>query len=456
MKHQNPNIFKGSFVGLLIALRFFTSLLPAQDIVTTYAGDGFAGLQDGDTLTAEFDQPSDIDRDPFGNLIIVDLDNVIRKISPGGIVTTLAGNGVAGWIDAQGGNARFNGALNACVDSVGNVYVSDFSNQRIRKIDVNGYVTTIAGNGVAGYKDTTALAASFRFPRGICMDNQGNLYIADSWNHRIRKLDPNGNVTTFAGGGTSVGVQSPGDWVDGPDTSARFWTPCGLEIDPQGNLYLADAYNHRIRKITPQGLVTTLAGSGPGGSANGAYLDSTALYARFNTPTGLGVDANGDLYVADTYNNCIRRVENGVVLTTAGSTTAGFLNGNAHDALFNHPRSVLMAPSGNVMYTPDGNNHVIRKITLSLLIGMEGPIATQLYPSIYPNPASTQMRIHLPEGISLDHATISILDLSGKTVMGEREFMAGDAMDVSTLPAGLYLAQLKADGKFHRLKFVKD
>ncbi|MFN8393759.1 MAG: hypothetical protein U0176_03705 [Bacteroidia bacterium] len=132
--------------------------------------------------------------------------------------------------------------------------------------------------------------AAFRYPRGICMDSHGNLYIADgrgttasaSWTRKAMSPWP----LEAAG---SVGVQSPGDWVDGPDTTARFWTPCGLEIDAADNLYLADAYNHRIRLIDPQGMVTTLAGNGPGGSTSGAYLDGSNAIARLNTPTGLGL-----------------------------------------------------------------------------------------------------------------------------------------------------------------------
>jgi Secretion system C-terminal sorting domain/NHL repeat len=429
------------------------SALFAQNFVTTYAGDGVVGLLDGDTLTARFDQPSDIDRDPAGNLIVVDLTNMIRKISPAGAVTTLAGTGIAGYLDGPGASAKFNSALNACVDSVGNVYVSDFANQRIRKIDVNGLVTTIAGNGVAGYKDTTALAASFRYPRGICMDRQGNLYIADSWNHRIRKLDPAGNVTTFAGGGTSVGVQSIGGHVDGPDTSARFWTPCGLEIDAQGNLFLADAYNHRIRQISPQGLVSTLAGSGPGGSTSGSYLDGAAASARFNIPTGLGIDAQGDVYVADTYNNCLRYVSGGNVSTAAGSPTPGFVNGNSAQALFDHPRSTIVDPSGAHFYIPDGNNHVIRKMTLNLTIGTLDAMEQQL--SIYPNPAYNTIAIKASWASASDPIAIKIYDPLGKLVIDSPSYAWMTTIPVTALGPGIYTAVLTSQGKTATLKFIK-
>lgn len=438
-------------LGLLLCI---CQLGQAQNFVTTYAGDGVAGLLDGDTLTAQFDQPSDLDWDPFGNQIVLDWTHVVRKISPSGIVTTLAGTGVAGYLDGPGGAARFNGALSACVDSVGNVYVSDFQNQRIRKIDVNGNVTTIAGTGLQGNRDTIAMQATFRYPRGICMDRQGNLYIADSWNHRIRKLDPQGNVTTFAGGGTSVGVQSPGAHVDGPDTSARFWTPCGLEIDAVGNLYLADAYNHRIRKITPQGVVSTVAGSGPSGSTSGSYLDGAANIARFNTPVGLGVDGQGDVYVADTYNNCIRYVSGGNVTTAAGSIGFGYVNGNSDIALFDHPRSALVDASGDHVYIPDGNNHVIRKITLGLTIAVDGPLATQVM--VFPNPAEDVVRIDFGADNSGVVGAVRIVDCTGKVVLIVEDYASGAALNVQGLAAGIYVACAMVEDELVRVRFVKE
>jgi hypothetical protein len=447
--------YRYSITRLLIGLALLPAMAFAQNFVTTYAGSNVAGLLDGDTLTALFDQPSDIDRDAAGNLIVVDLDHVVRKISPAGIVSTLAGTGTAGYLDGPGITARFNGALNACTDTAGNVYVSDFQNQRIRKIDPSGNVTTIAGNGVAGYKDTTALEASFRYPRGICMDTQGNLYISDSWNHRIRKLDTNGNVTTLAGGGTSVGVQSIGAHVDGPDTSARFWTPCGLEIDASGNLYLADAYNHRIRKITPQGVVTTHAGSGSSGSTNGGYQDGSALTARFNIPTGLGIDAQGDVYVADTYNNCIRYVTGGSVTTAAGSPTPGYLNGNSPIALFNHPRTALMDASGNHFYIPDGNNHTIRKLILNLTVGIADLAVSGTVASVYPNPSAATLMIALRDAAHNTAMQVHIQDATGKIVLHQPDYQLGAAIDIQALSAGVYVARIVADGQVHWVKFVK-
>jgi hypothetical protein len=448
---------KRHLTKLLVVLSLIAALFPtrsqAQNFISTYAGNGTIGFQNGDTLSATFSQPSDIDRDPFGNLIIVDLTNMIRKISPTGIVTTLAGTGVAGYLDGPGATAKINGALNACIDSLGNVYVSDFTNQRIRKIDVNGNVTTIAGNGVAGYKDTTALEASFRYPRGICMDRQGNLYIADSWNHRIRKMDPNGNVTTFAGGGTSVGVQSTGGYVDGPDTTARFWTPCGLEIDSAGNLFLADAYNHRIRKITPQGIVSTVAGTGLGGANNGGYFDGPAASARFNTPTGLGIDAQGDVYVADTYNNCLRYISGGMVTTAAGSTTAGYQDGNSPVALFNHPRSALVDAAGTHCFIPDGNNHVIRKMTLGLTVDIQD--AAPKVAILFPNPAKETVEITFPEG-KFGPAEILLSDLNGKIVLKQNVAATGSIVDIRSLSPGIYIVQLRAENQIQQLKLIKE
>lgn len=430
------------------------SLVWGQIHVITYAGNGQAGLLDGDTLSAQFGQPSDIDRDPAGNLIVVDMDNSIRKISPAGWVTTLAGNGIAGYFDGPGSGSRINGATNACIDSVGNVYFSDFANQRIRKIDLNGNVSTIAGNGVAGYKDTTALHATFRYPRGICMDKQGNLFIADSWNHRIRKLDPQGNVTTVAGGGSSVGVQSPGDWVDGPDTSARFWTPCGLEIDDMGNLYLADAFNHRIRKIDPQGMVSTLAGSGMGGSTNGDYLDGATLVARFDTPTGLCLGSNGELFVTDTYNHCIRLVSGGMATTFVCSNNPGYLDGSGPQALMNRPRAALIDPSGTSMYVADGNNHVLRRVLMPLPTSVELD-AVDIAVVAHPNPAMDHVAFQWPASWGTAPVMLSVMDVTGATVIGNRSCAAGEPLSIAQLAPGMYFARIQTVSGASLVKFLK-
>ena len=241
-------------VYLKYALAFFFTLSTytsfAQNYVSTYAGDGTNGYADGDTSTCKFKGPFGMCIDNSGNLYIADNSNHrIRKISTDGTVATLAGTGVAGYLDGPGSTAKFNAPSDLCADADGNIYVSDFQNQYIRKITPDGTVSTIAGSGVAGFLDGTSSVAEFNYPRGICIDAQGNLFIGDSWNHRIRKIDVNGNVTTLAGGGDTIGVQSQGNYKDGSDTLARFNVPCGMSIDGDGNLYVADNKNHRVQKF---------------------------------------------------------------------------------------------------------------------------------------------------------------------------------------------------------------
>jgi sugar lactone lactonase YvrE len=178
-------------------------------------------------------------------------------------------------------------------DPEGNIYVSDYNNQRIRKIRVPGQVTTVAGNGTIGFKNGIRETAQFNFPGGIAIDKQGNLYVADGLNSRIRKITPGGQVSTFAGSGIS-------GQADGDAAVAQFIYINDIVIDNKGNLYVTD--DNRIRKISPQGVVSTIAGSIAG------YADGDGLSAQFNEPTGLGIDAQGNIYVADTSNNRIRKI----------------------------------------------------------------------------------------------------------------------------------------------------
>ena len=207
------------------------------------------------------------------------------------VVTTLAGSAPAsGSADGTGSAARFNKPGGVAVDSSGNVYVADSENKTIRKVTPSGVVTTLAGTaGANGSTDATGSAARFSYPLGVAVDSTGNVYVADRNNHTIRKVTPGGLVTTLAG---SAGV---GGSADGSGSAAGFYYPSGVAVDSSGNVYVADANNYTIRKVTPSGVVTTLAGSaGLNGSANG-----TGSAARFSYPNGVAVDSSGNVYVAD-------------------------------------------------------------------------------------------------------------------------------------------------------------
>ena len=291
--------------------------------------------------------------DGDGNLYVLDSANhTIRKVTPAGEVTTFAGSGSSGSDDGTGTAASFNNPTGVAVDGDGNLYVADTYNSTIRKVTPAGVVTTFAGSGSYGSDDGTGTAASFANPRGVAVDGDGNLYVADTNNHSIRKVTPAGVVTTFAGSGSSGSD-------DGTGTAASFNEPQGVAVGGDGNLYVADIYNHSIRKVTPAGEVTTFAGSGSSGSDDG-----TGTAASFNYPRGVAFDGDGNLYVADAGNRTIRKVTPaGEVTTLAGSAgSQGSINGIGPAARFVYPTGVAFGGDGN-LYVIDSNDSKIRKVT---------------------------------------------------------------------------------------------
>jgi sugar lactone lactonase YvrE len=272
----------------------------------------------------------------------------IKKLT----VTTIAGSGTPGYSDGTGTGASFHGPWGIVGDGNGNYYVADAYNNRIRKVTAAGVVTTISGTNFQGNIGGPVATATFGAPFGIAMDSHGNLFITTLWN-TIREITPAGIVSIFAG--DSLG--NPGS-TDGTGTAARFNTPVGITIDANDNIFVADAQNRSIRKITPAGVVTTFAGGGPSGSADG-----TGTAASFNEPWGLGKDANGNIYVVDAGNNNIRKItQAGVVTTFAGNGTKGAADGPALLASFNAPIGIVADRAGN-FYVTDEQAGRIRMIT---------------------------------------------------------------------------------------------
>ncbi|OGU63100.1 MAG: hypothetical protein A2V66_09310 [Ignavibacteria bacterium RBG_13_36_8] len=337
-------------ITVLLLILFPISIF-AQPKVSMFAGINKAGYLDGDRKVSAFNGPFGICRDSDGNFYVADAgNNCIRKIDKQGMVNTLAGTGEAGYLDGTTRNALFYQPSGVCTDNKGNIFVADFMNHVIRKIARNGSVTTIAGSGEPGFKDGTGKDAEFNYPRGICIDKTGNLYIGDSWNHRIRKITPAGKVTTLAGGGDNIGTESTGSWKDGPAASARFFTPCGLAIDNDGNIYVADALNHRIRKVNTYGYVTTVSGNGPSGWEKGHFADGDKHTAFLNTPTELYVTASGEIFFGDTFNNRVRKVGvEGDVITLA----------DQQDNV-NYPRGIYVDETNIKIYFVDSNNNSIK------------------------------------------------------------------------------------------------
>lgn len=280
--------------------------------ITDFAGMVSQGSAEGQGTAASFNQPAGLATDSAGNVYVADSgNNTIRKITAGGLVSTLAGTaGSYGSADATGPIASFKTPSGVATDTAGNVYVADTTNSTIRKITPAGAVTTLAGTpGVLGSADGQGAAASFRNPYGVATDSAGNVYVADTGNNTIRRITPGGLVSTLAGTAGAAGI------VDGQGAAARFFGPAGIGVDAAGNVVVADYYNNTIRRITAGGLVSTLAGAaGYFGSTDG-----TGAAALFNGPQSIAIDSAGNAYVADTYNYTIRKVSAaGAVSTVVG------------------------------------------------------------------------------------------------------------------------------------------
>jgi hypothetical protein len=342
---------------LIAALAGLSSLLVPlganAQVVTTLAGSGAYGSADGTGTAATFYTPFGVSTDSSGNVYVADKNNnKIRKITPTGEVTTFAGSGAFGSDDGPGAAATFFFPYGVAVDSSRNVYVADTYNYKIRAITPAGVVSTLAGSGAIGDADGPGPAATFSWAVGVAADSSGNVYVADSDSNKIRKITAGGVVTTLAGSGA-------GGSADGPGDVATFSEPFGVAVDSSKNVYVADSGNNKIRKITPGGFVTTIAGSGAPGSADG-----TGEAATFAYPFGVAVDSSRNVYVADSGNNKIRKITPaGVVSTLAGSGAYGSADGTGTAATFYTPTGVAVDSASHV-YVADSGSNKIRKITL--------------------------------------------------------------------------------------------
>lgn len=280
-----------------------------------------------------------------------------------GAVSTFAGSGVSGFANGTGTAASFYYPEGIALDAAGIAYVADQGNNQIRKITTAGAVSTLAGTLVAGNTNTAAIgvAALFNGPTGVAVDVAGNVYVADFGNNLIRKIVPStGVVSTLAGSGKSGNANGTG-------VAASFNGPAGVAVDATGNVYVADFGNNLIRQITPAGVVTTLAGSGTAGSTN-----SLGVAASFNGPRGIAVDAAFNVYVADANNNLVRQIApGGAVTTLAGTGAAGNASGAANASTFFYPSGVAVDGSGNV-YVADANNNLVRKISGGTVTSLAG------------------------------------------------------------------------------------
>jgi len=341
--------------------------ISTNGILTVVAGNGVAGFSgDGGPATrAALDWPTGVAVDAAGNVYIAD-KNRIRKLSAAGVISTVAGNGVSGFFGDGGPATRaaLGLALDVAVDAAGNLYIADTGNQRIRKVDPSGTISTLAGdgwvdsNGFGRFSGDggPATSASFSNPTGVAVDAAGNLYIADNYNNRIRRVNSSGVIITVAGPVDQC-CSSDG----GPATSAWLTSPTGVAVDAAGNLYIAE--DGRIRKVDASGTITTVAGNGKQGfSGDGGPATAASL-----GPSSIAVDAIGNLYIVDSPNRRIRKVNvAGIIGTLAGNGAYKFAGdgGPSNSASLNYPGGVAVDASGNV-YIADMDNNRVRKISSS-------------------------------------------------------------------------------------------
>ncbi|MEQ1748564.1 MAG: choice-of-anchor D domain-containing protein [Prosthecobacter sp.] len=379
-------------------------------VVTTFAGmAGSEGSTDSTGNAARFSSPMGIISDSSGNLFVgQDGDSTLRKITPAGVVSTVAGslgNGGYGYADGTGPAAKFRSLFSICVAANGVMHVADEGNDLIRRVTPAGVVTTFAGSlPTDGSADGTGTAARFYAPMGMVVNAAGEVWVADQYNCAIRKVTASGVVTTYAGSAGSIGSD------DGPVATAKFRYPTGLALGASGNLWVADGSNRTVRLISPAGVVSTVAGM----AGQSSIVDGTGADARFNYPSDIAVDVAGNAFVPEVYSNLIRKVTpGGVVTTVAGSTIGGWLDGTGTAARFSYPSAVCTDTSGN-LYVPDYLTNVIRKISPTYQVST---LAGTGYSVGSADGAGAAARFKTPNGIAVNGAgTVFVADTYNNTI----------------------------------------
>jgi sugar lactone lactonase YvrE len=431
----------------------FTNAQAQTYDIKTIAGNGtaaFAG-DNGNATAASLNNPGGVCADASGNIYIADVtNNRIRMVTTSGIITTIVGNGTAGFAGDNGAAtaAELKSPSGLGFDLSGNLYIADEGNYRIRKVTTAGIITTVAGNGTKGYSgdNAAATAAELNNPSGVAaLDLAGNLYIADQDNNRVRMVSAGGTITTVAGNGT---YGFSGD--NAAATAAELAVPMGVALDGSGNLYIADNSNSRIRKVSTGGTITTVAGNGTSGMAgdNGA-----ATAAKINYPEGVFVDKTGNIYIADFSNSRIRMVSTtGTITTIAGNGSFGFTGdgGPAANADLNYPAAVTADLNGNV-YLADLNNERIRELTI--VSGINEVSVSNGNVKISPNPNNGAFIVSLQQVNSM--AKIEVYNIIGEEVYQSVLNPNTTQVNMGSTVAGIYLYRvltvngaLAGSGKF--------
>lgn len=427
----------------------------AQNI-SSVAGTGAGGFSgDGAAATAaQLNTPGGIALDAAGNLYIADgNNNRIRKVSAAGIITTIAGKGTSGF-SGDGGAAtaaELKRPTHVAVDASGNVYITDADNARIRKVNTSGVISTYAGNGSLGFAGDGGPATDGKLyqPAALSLDATGNLYIADGFNQRIRKVTPAGVLSTVAGKGT-YGFSGDG----GSAIVAEFNGTQGVAIDGAGNIFVGDKNNNRIRKVNTAGTISTYAGKDTAGYSGDS---GAATLAKLKNPTSVRVGKSGELFFVDFGNNLIRKVDaSGIISTIAGTGAVGTTGdgGPATAATFTWPTDIALDTAGN-LYIADQGNHRIRKIQFAPTTSTPSIAAHTSPLNIFPNPSQNVINIALPAEIR--SGSLVIRDMAGNVVTNETLHAPKGVYNypVSALAPGSYVIVIYTSDKTYYGKVDK-
>lgn len=422
---------------LLLSFFAISNCINAQ-IITTVAGTGTVGYSGdgGQAINAQLNRPNQLAFDAAGNLFIAeDYNNIVRKISTSGIITTVAGTGVSGF-SGDGGlaiNATLDRVNGIAVDAAGNLFICDADNRRLRKVNTSGIISTIAGIGTDGHSGDGGLAtaAELGFISNVQVDAAGNVYLAEQGNgFCVRKINTSGIISTFAGTGVN------GNSGDGGQANvAQLNAVSAICFDAAGNLYLSDFGGFRIKKVNTSGIITTIAGTGAFGSGGDGGL---ATAAQVFYPYGLVVDATGNLYFCESGNNKIRRIDavSGIITTFAGvgGFTGGYAGdgGNAFSATFNNPSAITIDAAGN-FFIGDYANNVIRKITMGATGITNAPYVSNTSTLVYPNPNNGSFNLKLK---TVGHYTIT--NALGEIIKTVSVKDVNETISINDLSQGIY------------------
>ncbi|EFC47410.1 predicted protein [Naegleria gruberi] len=396
--------------------------ITTSGIISTIAGNGTAGYSgDGSSAkSAQLYYPSGVAISSSDEIYIVDRsNNRIRKITTSGIISTIAGNGTAGYSGdgSSATSAQLNSPSGIAISSSDEIYIADMFNNRIRKITTSGIISTIAGTGTSGYSGDGSSATSIQlyFPYGVAVSLSDEIYIADMFNNRIRKITTSGIISTIAGG---IG--------DGLSATTAYINAITFEFSSSGEIYIADTNNHRIRKITTSGIISTIAGTGTSGYSGDG---SSATSAQLNSPYGIAISSSGEIYIADTNNNRIRKITtSGIISTIAGTGTQGYSGdgSSATSAQLYNPYGVAISSRGEI-YVADYNNNRIRKITTSGIISTIAGTGTSGYSGDGSSAISAQL--YNPYGVAISSSDeIYITDTNNNRIRKLSPWCTGNAI----------------------------